>query len=79
MFSKEVTAYTLTVTNTKDKVTAVTNDLTAVIEIKYDGVVKQNGKDITWATGTKDLVVKVTDSEGAGSTTSYTIAVTKGE
>lgn len=67
----------MTATNAKDNVTAVTDDLTAVIEIKYDGVVKPNGKDITWTSGTKNLVVKVTDTERAGSTTSYTVAVTK--
>lgn len=78
-FAPETITYAVSTTDTKNKVTAATNDLTAVIEIKYDGVVKPNGKDITWTTGAKDLVIKVTDAEGLGSTTTYTVTVTKTE
>jgi hypothetical protein len=73
-FDPDVTEYAVTTINASNKVTATTDDPSAVIEIDLDGEPVENGTSPTWASGENTLTITVTDGE---SETVYTVVVTK--
>ena len=81
-FDSEVLEYTVTTSNATNKVTATTDDPSAVIEIvlvnseETEGVVVTNGTSVTWASGENILTITVTDGT---SVTEYKVTVTKSE
>lgn len=82
-FGSEILAYTVTTTDNTNKVTATTDDPSAVIEIVLtnseegeDGVAVANGAYATWASGENTLTITVTDG---ASVTEYVVTVTKEE
>jgi uncharacterized Rossmann fold enzyme len=81
-FDSEILEYTVTTTDATNKVTATTDDPSAVIEIvltnseEEDGVAVANGTAATWASGENVLTITVTDGD---SETVYVVTVTKEE
>jgi len=81
-FNSETLEYTATTTNATNKVTATTDDPSAVIEIvltnsvETEGVTVPNGTAATWASG--ENVVTITVTDGASETV-YKVTVTKSE
>lgn len=75
-FDPDTISYTLATTHTKDVVTVAPQDAGATVEIKLGNTVKENGKEITWASGSNTLTVKVTAEDGT-TTKTYTVTVTK--
>jgi capsular polysaccharide biosynthesis protein len=81
-FDSETLAYTVTTTDAANKVTATTDDPSAVIEIvltnseEEEGVAVANGTAVTWASGENVLTITVTDGD---SETVYVVTVTKEE
>lgn len=79
-FDSETLAYTVTTTDATNKVTATTDDPSAVIEIvltnseEEEGVTVTNGTAATWASGENVLTITVTDG---ASETVYVVTVTK--
>lgn len=73
-FDADVTSYTATASNASDAVTAIAADPDAQVVVTYDGAQIVNGSTVTWAAGTKNLVVTV---KKGNATKVYTIAVTK--
>jgi hypothetical protein len=79
-FDSETLAYTVTTTDATNKVTATTDDPSAVIEIvltnseEEEGVTVANGTAATWASGENVLTITVTDG---ASETIYVVTVTK--
>lgn len=72
--------YAVSTTDATNKITATTDDPSAVIEIvltnseETEGVVVENGTAATWASGENIVTITVTDGE---SETVYTVTVTK--
>jgi len=81
-FDSEILEYTVTTTDATNKVTATTDDPSAVIEIvltnseKEEGVTIANGTAVTWASGENTLTITVTDG---ASKTVYVVTVMKEE
>ena len=73
-FDSDVTSYTATASNASDAVTAIADDPDAQVAIEYNGNNVLNGSTISWATGTKNLVVTVKKGTAVKV---YTVAVTK--
>ncbi len=73
-FDAGVTSYTATASNASDAVTAIADDPDAQVVVAYNGSQILNGSTVTWATGTKNLVVTV---KKGNATKVYTVAVTK--
>jgi len=79
-FDPEVLSYTAATTDATNKITATTNDPSAVIVITLvnsgteEPVVIENGKSATWGSG--ENIVTITVTNGA-SVTEYTVVVTK--
>jgi HK97 family phage major capsid protein len=73
-FDADVTSYTATASNASDAVTAIADDPDAQVAIEYNGSNVLNGSTISWATGTKNLVVTVKKGTAVKV---YTVAVTK--
>lgn len=79
-FDAEVLEYAVSTTDATNKITATTDDPSAVIEIvltnseETEGVVVENGTAATWASGENIVTITVTDGE---SETVYTVTVTK--
>jgi hypothetical protein len=74
-FAGATTTYTVTTTNEADSITVVATDTYSTIEIKLGAsTVIENGGDITWATGSNTVTVKVTNVD---QTKTYTLTVTK--
>lgn len=67
-------AYTATTTDATNKVTAATDDPSAVIVVKLGETVIANKSSPTWAVGANVITVIVTDGI---SETTYTVTVTK--
>lgn len=82
-FDKEVLEYTVSTSNASNKVTASTDDPSAVITILLNNSEEEdkeieNGKSVTWASGENVLTITVTDGEGdEEEETIYTVTVTK--
>lgn len=74
-FSPNKYEYTLTATGTKGVVNAVTSRTSAKVEITYNDKKLNNGQEITFASGTKNLTITVKNGLG---TQTYTVAITKG-
>ena len=81
-FDSKVLEYTATTSNATNKVTATTDDPSAVIEIvltnseETEGVAVPNGTAATWASGENILTITVTNG---ASETVYVVTVTKSE
>lgn len=81
-FDSKTLEYTATTTNATNKVTAKTDDPSAVIAIvltnseETEGVTVTNGASATWASGENVLTITVTDG---ASETVYVVTVTKSE
>lgn len=81
-FDSETLAYAVTTSNATNKVTATTDDPSAVIAIvltnseETEGVAVPNGTSATWASGENILTITVTDGT---SETIYVVTVTKSE
>ncbi len=79
-FDSEILEYTVTTSDATNKVTAKTDDPSAVIEIvltnseEEEGAAVANGTSVTWASGENTLTITVTDGV---SVTVYTVTVTK--
>lgn len=73
-FDADVTSYTATASNASDAVTALADDPDAQVSLAYNGSQILNGSTVTWATGTKNLVVTV---KKGNAVKVYTVAVTK--
>lgn len=73
-FDADVTSYTATASNDSDAVTAIADDPDAQVVVEYNGAQILNGSTVTWASGTKNLVVTVKKNNA---TKVYTVAVTK--
>lgn len=73
-FDADVTSYTATASNDSDAVTAIADDPDAQVVVEYNGAQIINGSTVTWASGTKNLVVTV---KKGNATKVYTVAVTK--
>lgn len=79
-FDSETLEYTVTTTDATNKVTATTDDPSAVIAIvltnseEEEGVTVANGTAATWASGENVLTITVTDG---ASKTVYVVTVTK--
>ena len=73
-FDADVTSYTATASNASDTVTAIADDADAQVVVEYNGSQILNGSTVTWATGTKNLVVTV---KKGNAVKVYTVAVTK--
>ena len=79
-FDPEVLSYTAATTNATNKITATTDDPSAVIVITLENseteepVVIENGKSATWGSG--ENIVTITVTNGA-SVTEYVVIVTK--
>ena len=73
-FDADVTSYTATASNASDAVTAIADDADAQVVVEYNGSQILNGSTVSWATGTKNLVVTVTKGNAVKV---YTVAVTK--
>jgi hypothetical protein len=79
-FDSETLEYTVATTDATNKVTATTDDPSAVIEIVLtnsedeEGVTVANGTAATWASGENVLTITVTDGD---SETVYVVTVTK--
>ncbi len=79
-FKADVLEYAAATTDATNKITATTDDPSAVIVITLDGgveeepVVVENGKSATWGSGENALTVTVTDG---ASVTEYVVTVTK--
>ena len=73
-FDADVTSYTATASNASDAVTAIADDPDAQVVVEYNGAQILNGSTVTWASGTKNLVVTVKKNNA---TKVYTVAVTK--
>lgn len=67
-------AYTASTTNASNKVTAATDDPSAVIAIDLDGTPVVNESSPEWAEGENVLTITVTDG---ASETVYVVTVTK--
>lgn len=74
-FSADKYEYTLTAAGTKGVINAVTSQTAAKVEMTYNDKKLNNGQEITFASGTKNLIIAV--KNGLGIQT-YTVAVTKG-
>ena len=53
--------YSVSTYNASNKVTATTDDPSAVIEIDLDGETLENGTSPTWASGENVITITVTD------------------
>ena len=73
-FDSAVTAYTVTTSNTQNKVTATATDEDATLVLKVGDTTIENETAPTWTVGENVLTVVVTN--GSASTT-YTVTVTK--
>ena len=73
-FDAGTTSYTATASNASDAVTAIADAEGASVAITYDGAEILNGSTVTWASGTKSLVITV---KKGSATKVYTVAVTK--
>lgn len=73
-FDSEVLEYAATTTNATNKVTATTDDPSAVIAIDLDGETIDNESSPTWEAGDNVLTITVTDG---ASETIYVVTVTK--
>ena len=73
-FDADVTSYTATASNASDAVTAIADDADAQVVVEYNGSQILNGSTVSWATGTKNLVVTV---KKGNAVKVYTVAVTK--
>jgi hypothetical protein len=79
-FDPEVLEYTATTSTATNKITATTDDPSAVIVITLENseteepVVVENGKNATWGSGENILTITVTDG---ASVTEYVVTVTK--
>lgn len=67
-------AYTVTASGTSGVITATPAQPGAKLDITYDGKPVVNNQNVKFATGTKDLVIKVTKGLA---TLTYTISITK--
>ena len=74
VFDPDVTEYTATTTDATNKITAKTDDPSAVIKIEVGEDEIENGASATWASGENTVTITVTDGE---SVTVYTVVVTK--
>lgn len=73
-FDSEVLEYAASTTNATNKITATTDDPSAVIVVDLDGVVVANESSPTWASGANVVTITVTDGV---SVTEYVVTVTK--
>lgn len=73
-FDADVTSYTATASNASDAVTAIADDPDAQVVVEYNGNQILNGSTVSWATGTKNLIVTV---KKGNAVKVYTVAVTK--
>lgn len=78
-FDKEVLEYAVSTSNASNKVTATTDDPSAVITIVLNNSEEEdkeieNGKAVTWASGENVLTITVVDGTEE---TIYTVTVTK--
>ena len=78
-FDKEVLEYAVSTTNASNKVTATTDDPSAVITIVLNNSEEEdkeieNGKAVTWASGENVLTITVVDGTEE---TVYVVTVTK--
>jgi hypothetical protein len=79
-FDAETLEYATTTTDASNKITATTDDPSAVIVITLENsetdepVVIENGKPATWGSGENTVTITVTDG---ASVTEYTVVVTK--
>ena len=73
-FDSEVLEYAAATTNATNKVTATTDDPSAVVVIDLDGTVIENESSPTWESGDNVLTITVTDGV---SETVYVVTVTK--
>ena len=79
-FKADVLEYAVTTTDATNKITATTDDPSAVIVITLDDgvteepVVIENSKAATWGSGENIVTITVTDG---ASVTEYTVTVTK--
>lgn len=73
-FASDVLEYTAATSNATNKITATTDDPSAVIEIDLDGEVIENETSPTWASGENVVTITVTDGV---SVTEYVVTVTK--
>ena len=73
-FDSEVLEYATATTNATNKVTATTDDPSAVVVIDLDGTVIENESSPTWESGDNVLTITVTDGV---SETVYVVTVTK--
>ena len=73
-FESTVYNYTVTAAGTDGVITAVPAVADAKIDMEYNGKVVTNNQSVKFATGTKDLVIKVTKGL---SVLTYTVSITK--
>lgn len=73
-FESTVYKYTVTAAGTDGVITAVPAVADAKIDMEYNGKVVTNNQSVKFATGTKDLVIKVTKGL---SVLTYTVSITK--
>lgn len=73
-FESTVYNYTVTAAGTNGVITAVPAVADAKIDMEYNGKVVTNNQSVKFATGTKDLVIKVTKGL---SVLTYTVSITK--
>lgn len=73
-FDAATTSYTATASNASDTVAAIADAAGADVAITYDGANVLNPSTVTWASGTKNLVITV---KKGTATKVYTVAVTK--
>lgn len=73
-FESTVYNYTVTAAGTAGAITAVPAVADAKIDMEYNGKVVTNNQSVKFATGTKDLVIKVTKGL---SVLTYTVSITK--
>lgn len=83
-FDPELLEYAVATTNNSNKVTAVTDDPSAIIAIELEnsdfeeGKEIENGKSVIWASGENIITITVTDGEGDDKeATVYVVTVTK--
>jgi len=73
-FDSEVLEYAASTTNATNKITAATDDPSAVIVVKLGSTVIANESSPTWTSGANVVTITVTDGV---SVTEYVVTVTK--
>ena len=75
-FSSGTKTYTGATTAASETVTATATDDHDTVEIKVNGTVIDSGDEVEWGSGENSVVVKVTDGDNPGESSTYTVTVT---